>query len=260
MTGPVKLPLTTPLPTGMAGFVAGFSAFAVGVKLVLPGGGMFRHALAPVLLSAVVLTAVAIGAFFGAKFWLVEWFEESWIGWLGGVLAFLLTLVISYFLFMPVMSIFAPLFIDPICEKVHLKYSGKEFLGERSAQAFLKRQFFAFLQALKWTLIVLLVQIPLALLSLLTVVVAVVAVPVSAMIQGADLMDNALSMRDYGLRRKLGWVRRYRWAAAGLGAGAGLLMLVPGLNLFVMPAGAAGATMLMIAADGGETEELAEHM
>ena len=254
MNEPVKLPITAPLPRGLAGFVSGFSAFLVGLKLVFPGGGLFRYALAPVIISAFVLTGVAVGAFFGAKYWLVEWLNESWVGWLGGLLAFLLTLVISYFLFAPVMTVFAPLFIDPICEKVHIKYTGNELIGERSAQAFLRRQLFALFQSLKWTLVVLLVQLPLAILALLTVVVAAVAIPVNAVIQGADLLDCPLALRDYNFSRKMSWNKRHFWPATGLGTAASLLLLVPGLNLFVMPAGAAGATLLMIAADGGEPD------
>src|SRR5690606_5868620 len=65
------LPITTPLPAGTAGFVSGFSAFLVGMKLVLPGGGLFRYALAPILLSMFVATGVAVGAFFAAKYWMV---------------------------------------------------------------------------------------------------------------------------------------------------------------------------------------------
>ena len=252
MTDSRPLPITTPLKRGLAGFVSGFSAFVVGLRLVVPGGGLFRYAIAPIAVSALVLTGIAIGAFFGAKYWLVESFEESWVGWLGGVLAFLLTLVISYFLFVPVMTIFAPLFIDPICEQVHLRYTGRELIGERSAQAFMKRQMFAIVQSLKWTAVVLLIQLPLLVASLLTVVVTFIAIPVSAVIQGADLMDYPLALRHYTASKKLGWAKRHFWPASGMGTAASLLMLIPGLNLFIVPAGAAAATVLMLAADSDE--------
>ena len=106
MNAPLPLPITVPPPGGTRGLVSGFSAFLTGLKLVLPGGGLFKYAIAPVVVSAIVLVGVAIGAFFGAKYLLVEWLEESWIGWLGGVLAFILTLLLAYFLFVPVMTIF----------------------------------------------------------------------------------------------------------------------------------------------------------
>ncbi|MCB9894480.1 MAG: EI24 domain-containing protein [Planctomycetes bacterium] len=252
MTEPRPLPITTPLKSGLAGFVSGFTALLVGLRLVVPGGGLFRYAIAPILVSGVVLAGVAIGVFFGVTYWLVESFEQGWLGWLGGVLAFLLTLVISYFLFVPVMTLFAPLFIDPICEQVHIRYTGRELIGERSAQAFMRRQLFAIGQSLKWTAVVLLVQLPLMIASLLTVVVTFVAIPVSAVIQGVDLMDYPLALRDYTASKKLGWAKRHFWPASGMGTAASLLMLVPGLNLFVVPAGAAAATLLMLASDSDE--------
>jgi uncharacterized protein involved in cysteine biosynthesis len=147
------------------------------------------------------------------------------------------------------MSIFAPLFIDPICEKVHQRYTGRDLIGERSAQAFLKRQLFAVLQSIKWTAIVLLVQLPLMIASLLTGFAAFVAIPLTALIQGVDLMDYPLALRDYTASQKLRWARGHIWPAAGMGTCASLLMLVPGLNLFVVPAGAAAATLLMLAAE-----------
>jgi uncharacterized protein involved in cysteine biosynthesis len=248
------LPITAPLPRGFRGFVAGFSAFLVGLKLVLPGGGLFRYALAPIVVSAFVLIGVAIGAFFVAKYWLVEWLDESWVGWLGGVLAFLLTALIAYFLFVPVMTLFAPWFIDPICEKVHVRYTGRDLVGPLSAQAFLKRQLFAILQSIKWTAVVLFIQLPLTILALMTVVIAAIAIPVNAIIQGADLMDYPLSMRHVTFTGKLQWCARQFWPSAGMGTAACLLMLVPGLNLFVVPAGAAAATVLMLATQGSPAE------
>lgn len=241
----------------MRGFVSGFAAFTTGLKLVAPGGGLFRYALAPVILCAMVLLGVSIGAFFAAKYWLVEWLQESWIAWLGGVLAFLLALVLAYFLFVPVMAIFGPLFIDPICERVYGRYTGRALVGEKPRLHYVRRQLFALVQGLKWTLVVLLIEIPLAIGALLTVVLGFVALPVGAIIMGADLMDYPLALKDYTLRRKLEWAKRNFWAAAGMGAGASLFLLVPGVNLFVVPAGAAAATILAIAAES-ETPKNAE--
>lgn len=249
MTAPLPSPVTTPLPGGMRGFVSGFAAFTTGLKLVAPGGGLFKYALAPVIVCALVLLGVAVGAFFAAQYWLVEWLQTSWIGWLGGVLAFLLALLLAYFLFVPVMAVFAPLFIDPICERVYARYTGRELVGQKSPAHYVKRQLFALVQGLKWTLVVLLVEIPLAIGAMLTGVLAVVAIPVGALIMGADLMDYPLALQHYTLGRKLEWAKRNFWPAVGMGAGASLFLLVPGVNLFVVPAGAAGATILAVAAE-----------
>lgn len=253
---PVKLPITTPIPRGYGAFITGVSAFMAGMKQVMPGGGLFRFALAPVVISGVVLVGLAAGAFFLGRSWFLEWFDATWLAWLGGVLAFIIALVLAYFFFTPVMTIFGPLFMDPICERVHVRYTGAPLTSERGGRRFIKRQFFAFVQAIKWTLVVLLIELPLAILALVTFVGAVVAVPVSSVLQGVDLMDYPLAIKDRTLSEKIEWARANFWACVGLGAGASVCLLVPVLNFFVVPAGAAGATLLLIAAEGGNDESL----
>lgn len=230
----------------------------VGLKLVLPGGGLFRYALAPVIVSAIVLVLVAIGAFFGTTYLLLGWVDESWIGWLGGVLAFVLTLLLAYFLFVPVMAVFAPLFIDPICERVYTRYTGRQMVDSKSAGSFLKRQISALLQGLKWTVVMLFIQIPLTIGAMITGVLAIAAIPVGAALMGVDLLDYPLAIREYKLRAKLAWARQNFWPVAGMGAGASLFLLVPVVNLFVVPAGAAAATILLVASESSSAET-AEH-
>jgi uncharacterized protein involved in cysteine biosynthesis len=252
-----KLPITAPLPTGWRGVVSGAAAFMAGFKLVAPGGGMFRHAIAPVLLSILILSAITFGAFFAVKAWLEPWLAEMewavWISWLGGALAFVLALVVSYFLVEPVMTLLGPLFIDPVCEKTHVRYTGHELIGRRSAQAFIRRQMFAVVQSIQWTAVSLFVELPLALIGLLTFVGVALTGAISSMLRGLDLMDYPHSCRQLKLREKLAWARRYPGAVLGLGGAASVCKLIPVLNLFATVAGAAGATMLMVAADTAKT-------
>lgn len=251
------LPVSSPLPSGAAGFISGVSAFLVGLRLVLPGGGLFRYAIGPVITAAALILALAIGAFLLARTLLVDWLTAiefaSWLSWIGAALAFVLALLLAYFLFTPVMKIFGPLFMDPICEHVHLRYTGQPLIGSRSANAFLKRQLFAFAQSLKWLAVTLFIEIPLLILALVSLVGVAVVLPVSALIQGSDMMDYPLALRHYGLKQKLKWSRQHLAPALGLGTAASLCIVVPGLNLFAIPAGAAGATILMLAADGPDS-------
>jgi CysZ protein len=256
MTTQRALPVSCPLPRGFAGYVSGLTAFLVGLRLVLPGGGLFRYALGPIFAGAVLLLGLAVGSFFLARALLVDWLTSvdfaPWLSWIGAVLALLLSLLIAYFFFSPVMKIFGPIFIDPICERVHIRYTGVPLIGPRSADAFAKRQLFALVQSVKWLGVTLLVEIPLAILALLTIVGAAIALPVSALIQGSDLMDFPLALRHYGVKQKLQWSRLHLAPALGLGTAASLCIIIPGLNLFAIPAGAAGATILMLAADNAK--------
>jgi len=252
------LPITGPLPAGMKGFAAGLKAFTLGLKLVLPGGGLFRYAIGPAVVAAVVFAGVAVLAFVGTTIWLLSWLQESWLGWLGGLLAFLLALLLAYVLFIPVMSLFAPWFVDPICNRVYQRYTGWELYPPRTSATLMARQLAAFGQFFWWLVMALFVQLPLAVLSLFTGVMVVIAVPVNTIIDGIGLMEYPLSLRGGPKAGKLKWVRRNFWPAAGMGTGASLLMLVPFLNLFVLSAGAAAATVLMLATDSSGTES-AEH-
>jgi uncharacterized protein involved in cysteine biosynthesis len=253
VTPPAPLPVSAPLPRGVPGMLSGTAAFLWGLKAVLPGGGLFRYALAPALISLLVLGVLVAGAFLGVSALLGGWLEARewpvWLAWLGGAFAAVLALLLAYFTFTPVMILFGPLFMDPICERVHLQYAGAPLLGPRSAQNLLKRQAFAVVQALKWTLVSLFIEMPLAVLALFTVVGSAAAVPVRAAVRGLDLLDYPLALRHFTLTRKLQWARENPMATLGLGGAASLAMFVPLVNLFVVPAGAAAATVLMIAAE-----------
>jgi uncharacterized protein involved in cysteine biosynthesis len=110
---------------------------------------------------------------------------------------------------------------------------------------------FAVVQSIQWTAISVFVELPLALIGLLTFVGVAVTGAISAMLRGVDLMDYPHSCRQFTLRGKLRWARRFPGAVLGLGGAASVCKLIPVLNLFATPAGASGATMLMIAAEGG---------
>lgn len=250
---PRPLPITTPLPQGFRGAVSGISAFMVGLKMCLPGGALFRYTALAAFVSALILVALAWLAFavvgVGLSSWLQEQGWASWLGWLGGLLAFLLALVVAYFLFTPVMTLLGPLFLDPLCERVYTLYTGQPLGGPRTSRKFLRRQLAATLQSVKWLLVSLLVELPLAVLTMLTGVAIVVSLPVSALLQGVDLMDTPHSLRERTLSQKLAWAKAHKWPVGGLGAAAGLCLWVPVLNLFALPAGVAGATILMLAAE-----------
>lgn len=250
---PLPLPIRGPLQPGMRGFVAGMRVFITGLKLVMPGGGLFKYALVPVLVSGFILLVLAIAAFFVAQALLVDWLASMdfapWLSWLGGVLAFVLAVVAAYFLFGSVMKLFGPLFMDPICEQVHLRYTGRPLAGPTTVGSVLKGLVSSIPSALRSLLAALLIELPLAIFAMVTFVGAAVAIPVTGLLQGAELMDAPLALRNLKWSQRVGWVKAHFAPCTGMGAMAGLCMLVPVLNLFVVPAGIAAATILMLAAD-----------
>lgn len=250
------LPIDTPLAESWRGFFTGITAFFAGLKLVAPGGGLFRYAVAPALLSLVALVGGVLLGWFLLHDWINDWIAQqgwaSWLGWLGSALVFVLAVLLAYFLFMPVMALLAPLFIDPIVERVYQRYTGRP-IAPPEARSFMRRQLGAFVLSAKLMVVGLVIELPLALLALFTGVGAIIAVPIRGWLQGGDLLDNPLGMRHLRVRERYKLFWRWRWSVTGLGAACDLAMLIPVLNLLVLAAGAAGATLLLISSEQGAT-------
>ena len=94
----------------------------------------------------------------------------------------------------------------------------------------------------------------LALLTLVTVLVppaAFVTVPlkfvVTALMIAWDFLDYPLSVRGTSVGGRLRFVGAHFWAVLGFGVASGLILLVPGVGLFLLPIGVAGATRLVFA-------------
>lgn len=248
-----------PLPENWRGAIAGVQAFLAGLRLVAPGGGLFKYAIMPACASLLVLAGLVVLAWYLVHTWLGDWVASHgwWSGltWIGGVLAVVLAALLAWFLFFPVMNLFAPLFLDPICEEVYRRHTGRELAGRLSASGFMKRQWFAVLQSAKIFVTTGLVELPLAIFALLTTVGSIIAFPVNGWLGGADLLDNPLALKHMPFRERLAFCWRFRWATVGLGAAAGLAMLVPVLNLLVVAGGTAGATLLLLQAEGTPARE-----
>lgn len=242
-------PVPTPLPSGMKGLAVGVRAFVAGYRLMLPGGGMFRYAIAPGLVALFTLLSLAVGAFFLARWLLVDWLTSldwaPWLSWLGGVLAFVLALVFSYFLFVPVMRMLGPIFLDPIAERVHQRVTGQPLPQAPPNVAI--RLAGSIVPSLRSLLLSLFVELPLAIFAMLTFAGVVVSAPVSAFLMGWDLVDTSLSLHNLKWSAKKAWLRRNFWPCIGLGGTASLVLLVPVLNLLAVPAGVAGAMVLVLA-------------
>jgi CysZ protein len=82
---------------------------------------------------------------------------------------------------------------------------------------------------------------------------AVVTVPLKILVCGWmlawDFIDYPLAMRGVGLEGRFAWVGRNFGAFTLFGAMWALLLVVPGMQLLILPMGVAGATRLVVADD-----------
>jgi uncharacterized protein involved in cysteine biosynthesis len=87
---------------------------------------------------------------------------------------------------------------------------------------------------------------------------AVVTVPLKFLISGWfmawNFLDYPLGLRGMGVRDSLGWIGRHFTAVTVFGLTWWSLVLFPGAVLFLLPMGVAGATRLVVEADGGPRE------
>lgn len=83
---------------------------------------------------------------------------------------------------------------------------------------------------------------------------AVVTVPLKFLVGGWltawNLLDYPLGLRGLGVRDSLRWQARHFWAVTLFGTTWWSLALVPGVLLVLLPMGVAGATRLVVEADG----------
>jgi CysZ protein len=93
----------------------------------------------------------------------------------------------------------------------------------------------------------------LALLFVITLLVppaSVITLPlkfvVTALMIAWDFLDYPLSVRGMSVGQRLRFVGAHFWAILGFGLASGMLLLVPGVGLLLLPIGVAGAARLVV--------------
>jgi uncharacterized protein involved in cysteine biosynthesis len=77
-----------------------------------------------------------------------------------------------------------------------------------------------------------------------------IAFVVSALGLAWELLDHPLSRRGMTFGERLRWIKGSFFAVLGFAIAAQLFLLIPGLDLFLVPVGVAGATKLVTSRQG----------
>ena len=222
------------LNSGMRFYFAGFRV-------------LFRHpSLLGLSLIPVVLTLAALVAIV----WSIVWFA----GWLIGpelppfsrdlrhvaqALVLLIALFLSYLLYLPLARVFLAPFSEAISKRT------RKVLGLKAELA-----------AVGWNRAVIEgakvvgLQFVLFLIAFgFGIAFPVIAGPVGLVMAicfvSLDFLDVPLSVKGLRLRQKLGVMGRNKALAAGFGAAGYLILIIPVVNLFSLPVGVIGATILV---------------
>ncbi len=248
--------------------------FARGLAYAIRGGRfvyfqhprLVRYWAFPILITGAALVSVFYGA--GALYddlagavW--SWFPESWseatgfVGWLltalrwliqlvSGVLLTLLGLVVVVLL----SSVVAAPFNDALSEAVEHMLT-----GGRPPAFSLKRMLADIVRTMRLEIgkVLLYAAIvgPMFLASFfipgIGQAISLVGFALTAIFLGVDYVDWPAARRNWSVGDRVAFTKRQLPAVTGFGTGVWVLLFIPLVNLFFMPAAVAGGTMLFVA-------------
>ena len=248
------------------GFAEGLSYAFRGMRFVY-----FRHPklvkywIVPILVTTTALVAVFYGTAsyydeLGAAVW--SWMPASWndaTGWTGSLVSafrWVINLFVGLFLVIGgvilvwlLSSIVAAPFNDALSEAVEHIITGQD------APAFSFKRMLADigrtirLEVLK-VLIYLAAVGPLFFASFFAPgigqIISLVGFALTAIYLGVDYVDWPAARREWSVRDRVAFARGRLAAVAGFGTGVWVLLFIPLVSLFFMPAAVAGGTMLFV--------------
>jgi CysZ protein len=155
-------------------------------------------------------------------------------------------LVVAFFLAISLAQPLSGFALDAIARKQELALGGRTWPSQPALTGALR--------SLRVTLTALAIGLPilaaLALVTFLFPPAAVVTVPLKFIVTGVlaayDLLDYPLSLRGRTVSDRLVFIRANFAAVLGFGVATAALLLIPGVGLFLLPFGVAGATRMVV--------------
>jgi uncharacterized protein involved in cysteine biosynthesis len=210
-------------------------------------GKLFRHptlfalALIPIVLTIVLIVALA----WGGAYLLGNWLAQN-VGMgltdrlLLQTLVVLATLFLAYLIYLPLTRIF----LAPISERLSLrttKLTGQQTIAENELLFF--RAIGEGLKLVALQLIVVAIILP------LTILLPPLGVPLGIVAAicfcGVDFLDVPLSLRGYNFRDKWRWWKQNFPLVLGFSLAGYVLLHIPLVNLLTLPVGVVGASLLV---------------
>ena len=224
-----------------------------GLKLVLsPGLRLF------VLLPLAVNTLLFIGLIVLAMQQFGVWMDSlmpnlpDWLSFLTYVLTplfFLLVLVIMFFTFTLLANIIAAPFNGFLAEKVEVVLRGRDDFPPFSwaeLMAMMPRTIGREMRKLAYFLPRAIPLLILTFVPVLNLVAAPLWILFGIWMMAVQYIDYPADNNKLGWNEMLAWLREKRWQSLGFGGTVYLALLIPFVNILVMPAAVAGATLFWV--------------
>jgi CysZ protein len=224
----------------------GVRFFFAGMRTLTRHSDLLGLSLIPILLTGVLLVALALAG---------AWIVGSLIGdtlsrelrAFAQVLIFLLSLLIGYFLYLPVARVLLAPFAEALSRKTRLINTG-EAIGQHNLGW--SRAMWEGLKLVMFQAVIALIALALSL--IFPPLGAPIGIAVAIFLCGLDFLDIPLSTRGLRLRGKLGVIWRNKSLAVGFGAAVYVMLLIPVINMLSLPVGVIGATLLVDEIEPGD--------
>lgn len=230
---------------------SGAACFGKGLQLILRPE-LRRFVILPLLVNLSLFTALVTTAWHYFEHWLNWLLPElpDWLAWLDMLLwplfAALLALVM-FFTFSVVANLIAAPFNGLLSEKVELLLRGPmAAVPQISLMQLIPRTLNREMQKLAYLLPKVIGLLVLTLIPGVNLIAAPLWLLLSVWMMAVQYVDYPADNNLMSWSDMLGWLRRRRWSSLGFGGLAYLALLVPGLNILLMPAAVAGATVLWV--------------
>lgn len=242
------------------GFFSGVRAVFGGLGFVVTTPSAWGWALIPVVVASLLFGGASALTLWGGSALAIHIVGDAagaasgtWGGtfgiWMLKLLFWAIGLVIAFFVAMSLAQPLSGFALDAIARKQELALGGRAWPDQPLVAGAVR--------SLRVSLTALAIGLPiLALLALVTLLVppaGVVTVPLKFIVTGLlaayDLLDYPLSQRGLSVRERLAFMRRNFASILGFGVAMAALLLLPGVGLFLLPFGVAGATRMVLDAE-----------
>lgn len=235
------------------GFFAGVRALFGGLGFVVTTPSIWPWATVPVFVATLLFggaTALAIWGGGALAAWLVDPTHVVW-SWALKIVLWIVGVVVGFFVALTLAQPISGFALEAIAKRQEIALGGRTWPD----QPFVK----GLLSSLRVSLTALAVSLPilavLAVITLLFPPASIVTVPLKLIVTGLaaayDFLDYPMSVRGAAVRDRVEFMRANFWAVLGFGLSAAALLLIPGMALFLLPFGVAGAARMVVEADRG---------
>ncbi len=221
-------------------FVLGVRFYLTGLRLLFRYPSLLAISLIPIGSTVLLLTGIALvlGWKAGA---LLAYDADGSLRQVITVTVFMVAMVFGYFIYLPVARILLAPFSEALSRRAEWLHCGvrPETVGRGWMSAMMEG-----VRLVLFQLLVILVTLAVG--AIFPPVAIPLGVGVAIVTCSLDFCDIPLAIRGWSLREKLRLLATNPGLSLGFGSAVWLSLLVPGVNILLLPAGVVGATVLVV--------------